>query len=93
MTDRLGRAALHHAADQGASVALVRRLLNVTVPKTDISLPDRAGRTPLMLAAAGGYADVVGALLDVSAEVDMTSSDGQTALLRAASSASAKYDF
>lgn len=45
-----------------------------------INVPDLLGRTPLIHAATGGSAEMVGLLLSRGAKLEWTSSDGKTAL-------------
>ncbi|CAM9605394.1 unnamed protein product, partial [Sphacelaria rigidula] len=71
---------LHQAAKTG-NLSHVRRALNVGTPDP----LDSDGRTPLHVAAEGGHAEVVMALLAASAAVDARDKKGYTPLYLAAS--------
>lgn len=90
-TTNRGAGALHLAAGWGHREVIALLLdggalrLDVAAPVQDQILFRRAGGTPLMLAAAGGYAPAVDLLLEAGADPDARNAKGQTALMLAAS--------
>jgi len=71
------------ANDAGLVEALIHR-------GADLTVTDRDGRTPLHLAAARGYVDIVSMLLDAGVDVDQRLRSGETPLHWAARSGMAQ---
>lgn len=83
MRDRLGRTALHYAAEGRANDAL--KLL-VDSGKVDLDLTDNNGSSALHFAAYSGNSGAVKVLLDKAANAELADESGCTALLKAARS-------
>lgn len=70
-------AALREAARTGQSGALAQALQVVSAAQ--LNSTDRAGRTALMLAAAGGHVEAVQRLVNAGANTELKDANGQTA--------------
>ncbi|XP_074049930.1 ankyrin repeat domain-containing protein 26 isoform X3 [Macrotis lagotis] len=71
---------LHQAAWAG-DVAKLQRLL--LLKKRDLSEPDRESRTPLHLACANGYPDVVTLLVERKCQLNLYDNESRTPLIKA----------
>uniref|UniRef100_A0A670IWE1 Uncharacterized protein n=1 Tax=Podarcis muralis TaxID=64176 RepID=A0A670IWE1_PODMU len=69
---------LHRAAAEG-SLGDVQRL----VQRHDINEPDKDSRTPLHLACAGGYTDIVAFLVGNKCQLNFRDNEGKTPLMKA----------
>ena len=77
---------LHSAAEEGALsciVLLVGRPANVKMTPAQVNATDAKGRTPLHLAAMGGYDKVCGVIMEAGALLDVKTAAGISPLLNA----------
>jgi len=84
MSDMGGNTVLHYAA-QNANKDTIEIILNLIRDKNldlenFINLRNNEGKTPLMLAAAKGYLEIIYLLVDCGAKVHLHSKEGYTAL-------------
>ncbi|KAE8146616.1 ankyrin repeat-containing domain protein [Aspergillus avenaceus] len=63
---------------------IVTQLLDTAKERIDVNAADSNGQTPLIIATREGHCDVVPALLDSGASIDLRSRDGHAVLLQAA---------
>ena len=77
LRDLCGRTALHYCVDRDVAVLLVQK-------GADLHAADNEGKTPLFLAALGGYEGVADLLINQGSSVNAASKSGDTALHEAA---------
>ena len=86
----LGFLIMHHGSQLGTlpnkinHLANVKALLQKMTPNA-INAPGTLGKTALILAARNGHVEIVQALVDAGADIDLQSKSGSTALMFAAS--------
>ena len=73
--DFVGKTALHHAAKNRRTGALIKVLLK---HKANVDLQDRFGASPLLIAIQEDSLDVIPVLLDAGANLDLADSEGSS---------------